>query len=284
MRTRRRRTFGAIKHRGSYRVSIQFDSIFICLRRGTVDLSKAIKNLLLLTSVRQKMLGISSLSESFEEQLKEALISAAREQGRDYSRLALGFRIGQKTGYLLGGGSIRSPLVHSIEELGVLRQCLPFFRSFMSYGRPGHRNNVFFRLSPVHLQAEWERLQLAVGAWTLLGLDARNVTKVLDSLRTAYQASAARRSAQLRSWERMHMGMQDQMKHWTSSSKWLMPMPKNHLESLRSLLQRWAWVLKKEDKRQQQEQQRLERERRAALRKWMRSDETMEEILGKVTS
>ena len=281
MKTRRRRTYGAIKRQGGlYRVSIQFDSIWICLRRGTVDLSKAIENLLLLTSVRQQMLGISSSNESFEERLQEAFESAAREQGRDSGRMLLGFRISHATGILLGGGSIRSPLVHSIKELGVLRQCLAFFSSFISYGRPGNRNNTFFRLSPLHLQGEWERLQSAVGAWALLGLDP---TKVLASLRAAYRQSAARREQELRSWERMHMGMEDRKRHRTSSSKRLMG--KDHLEddleSLRNLLQRWAWILKKEDKRQQREQERQERERRAALRKRMRAEQTMDEILGK---
>ena len=108
-----------------------FDAIDIYTK--TCDLRTSLEYLLVLTAVKQKMRDPESATASFEERLQGALMSSAKEHGKDLADLNLRFCILQTTGFLIKPGFLlRSPTVRSAEELGKLRALLEPFRR---YGR-----------------------------------------------------------------------------------------------------------------------------------------------------
>ena len=187
-----------------YRACIRFDALDI--HTGQYDLQTALEYLVILTSVKQKMLDCTTKqSIPFHERLQEALIESAAEQGRDYADLDLRFAIHQPAGFLVAQGfQVRSPSVRSLSDLGKLRNCLRPFRKFAwKWGR----SSIFWWYSPVQLQDAWESFQQAVAtAWEIGGVDS---TEYIGRIRARREANISVRNRHLQMWECRHMALQD---------------------------------------------------------------------------
>ena len=86
-----------------YIAMIKFDAVE--MYSGLCDLPTALEILVILTSVKQKMLD-RSCQDSFEKRLQEALQSSAQDQGRDYAQLNIRYAVLQSAGFFLGPGLI----------------------------------------------------------------------------------------------------------------------------------------------------------------------------------
>jgi len=191
----------------NYRASIRFDSLDI--HTGQCDLQTALEYLVILTSLKQKMLDRTKAGSSFEDSLHEALVLSASEQGRDHTELGLRFSILQSLGGLIGTGfQLQTPSLRNIKELVRLRNILlPFKR----YGWKWGRGSMFGWYSPTHLHDAWKRFQSAVvDAWESVGADGN---KYVGKLCAIWEANAHVRKRHLRMWETWQMAMQDKNKH-----------------------------------------------------------------------
>ena len=188
-----------------YLARIRFDSFE--MRTGyCCDLKTALEDLMVLTSVKQKMRNHRGAG-TFVENLQAALASSATEHGRNLADLKLCFSVVQSAGYFIGR-DLHSPSVRSLEVFGKMRSVLEPFRQ---YAKNLGKQNVYWLFSPVHLEDAWERFQSAVGqAWELAGVDS---TAFLQKIRSPYEAQAPFRNASLQRWERQQMAIQDKNKH-----------------------------------------------------------------------
>ena len=184
-----------------YTASICFDSFL--MRTGCCcDLKTALDHLLILTSVKQKMRNHTGAG-SFVERLQAAMVSSAKEQGRNLADLKLSFMVFQAAGCFIGS-MLRSPSVRSLEAFGKMRSVLEPFRL---YAKNKGRQSVYWQFSPVHLEDAWERFQSAVArVWELAGVDSAAILQKICSL---YEAQAPFRIANLQRWEQQHMARQD---------------------------------------------------------------------------
>ena len=194
--------FRAKWHSSLYVASIGFDSLE--MRTGKkCDLKTALEDLMILTSVKQKMRN-HTFAGTFVERLQAAVVSSAAEHARDFKDLKLVFRLLQCAGCFFGG-DLRSPTVRSIELFGKMRSVLEPFRQYAN--QIGGQTSIYWRYSPVHLEDAWGRFQLAVvEAWEIAGVDG---TAILQKIRSRYENRAPLRSASLHLWERQHMAMED---------------------------------------------------------------------------
>ena len=351
---------GGVYRSGSlYIASICFDSNSIVMRRrnGCHDLQAALEDLMILTSVKQKVRNHTGAG-TFVERLQAALESSAAEHGCNLADLKLSFSMFQAAGCFVGT-YLRSPSVRSLVVFGKMRSVLEPFRQ---YARNLGKQNVYWLFSPVHLEDAWERFQSAVAqAWELAGVDS---TSTLRRIRAHHEAQAPFRSASLQRWEQQHMARQDKKGNrpgqWAGWERWQMARqdknkhrpkrlrernPAGRLErwerrqmafedknkhrpkklrqklrfcesnlsrqltALRKLIARWGQMLKRESKLLDQQRQRVlrqqqaqhkkdqeerrrvevlkqkqrqeeERLRREWIRKRMRTDLTMDDILG----
>ena len=322
-------------HSSLYIACICFDSFEMRTGSGC-DLKSALEDLMILTSVKQKMRNQTGAG-TFVDRLPAAVASSAAEHGQDLADLKLCYMVFQSARYFIGR-NLRSPSVRSLEVFGKMRSVLEPFRQY------GHKN-VYSRYSPVHLEDAWERFQLAVAeVWKIAGVDS---TSTLQRIHAHHEARAQFRSASLQRWEQQHMARQDKNKHRPKHLRERNPIaslecwerrqmamedrnkhrPKKlrqkldlrkfpsesrvtrRLTALRKLIARWGHMLKRESKLLDQQRQRLlrqrkarqkmdqeerrrlevlkqkrqreeERSRRERLRKRMRSDLTMDDILG----
>ncbi len=191
----------------NYRASIRFDSLDI--HTGQCDLQTALEYLVILTSLKQKMLDRTKAGNSFEDSLHEALVLSAAEQGRDHTQLGLRFAILQSVGGLIGTGfQLQTPSLQNIKDLVRLRNILlPFKR----YGWKWGRGSIFGWYSPTHLHDAWKRFQSAVvDAWESVGADGN---KYIGRLCAIWEANAHVRTRHLRRWETWQMALQDKNKH-----------------------------------------------------------------------
>ena len=290
-----------------YIAMIKFDAVE--MYSGLCDLPTALEILVILTSVKQKMMDRSTQRDSFDKRLYEALLSSAQDQGRDYGQLNIRFAVLQSAGFFLGPGlQVRSPVVRSVEKLGQLRSHLEPFRQ---YAKNVGSRSMYWWYSPPQLEDAWERFQTAiVDAWKLASVDS---TQVLQKFRAGHESSTDLRERHMHLWERQHMAMQDKNKHRpkylrTKTGKKRcnqLQLPRDDMQFLRKLLTRWGRILQKEAqvvdkerrkflqqrKKQREERRRLEalkqkrmrqeeRLKRETLRKKMKVDGTMEDILG----
>ena len=192
-----------------YKACIRFDALDIHTT-GQYDLQTALEYLVILTSVKQKMLDCTAKqSIPFHERLQEALIASAAEQGRDYADLDLRFAIHQPAGFLVAQGfQVRSPSVRSLSDLGKLRNCL---RPFRKYAWKWGRSSIFWWYSPVQLQDAWECFQQAVTtAWEIGGVDSSDY---IGRIRARREANISVRNRHLQTWECRHMALQDKNRH-----------------------------------------------------------------------
>eukprot|EP00435_Cladocopium_sp_Y103_P016280 s2976_g4.t1 len=189
---------------GSYRARIRFDAIYIEMFSAKCDLPTALEYLLILTSVKQKMLDDTNPYATFENRLQEALISSAAEHGKCFDDLELRFGVVQGAGVFIGS-ELRTPILQSIGELGKIRGILEPFRKFANknWGRRGP-----FRLySPTYLQHQWTQFQEAVAdTWRAAGADS---SKILQKIRALYASTFGLRDKHLRAWECKRMALQD---------------------------------------------------------------------------
>ena len=192
----------ANRHSGSYNALICFDTLEI--RTGYYcDLKTALDNLVILTSVKQKMRDHRGAGAFSVEHLHAAMVSAAAEHGRSVADLKPWFTVLQYVGCFIGA-CLRSPSVRSLEVYGKMRSVLEPFRT---YSKCVGGQSVYWRYSPVHLEDAWQRFQGAVAkAWTLAGFD--NV-EILQKIRSLYEARASFRRRSFQRWEQQHMAMQD---------------------------------------------------------------------------
>jgi hypothetical protein len=145
----------------------------------------------------------------FEQRLQKALVSSAKEHRGDSEELKLDFCVVLSARFFIGAG-LRTPKVHTVEQLGKTRRLLEPFRKYQ-YAKGGGRRNYFWHYSPVHLQDAWERFKKAVAeAWDLAGRDS---SRVLQMMHSRHQAKTEYLDAKLQQWEQAHMAMQDKKKH-----------------------------------------------------------------------
>ena len=349
---------GGVYRAGSlYIASLTFDFIVMRTRNGCHDLQTALDDLMILTSVKQKVLNHTGAG-TLVECLQAAIVSSVAEHGRNLADFKLSFLVCQFAGCFIGS-NLRSPSVRSLEVFGKMRSVLEPFRQ---YSKSLGKQNVYWLFSPVHLEDAWERFQSAVAqAWELAGVDS---TSTLRRIRAHHEAQAPFRSASLQRWEQQHMARQDKKGNrpgqWAGWERWQMARqdknkhrpkrlrernPAGRLErwerrqmafedknkhrpkklrqklrfcesnlsrqltALRKLIARWGQMLKRESKLLDQQRQRVlrqqqaqhkkdqeerrrvevlkqkqrqeeERLRREWIRKRMRTDLTMDDILG----
>ena len=200
---------GSPSHGACYRACIRFDAVDIYT--GQCDLQTALDYLVILTSVKHKMLEKSERSErNFEERLQEAVKLSAEEQDKSFLDLNLRYAVYQRAAFFIGQRfQVRSPKVRSISELGKFRK---YMEPFRSYAKHTQQRDIFWWYTPDHLKDAWERFQDAVaGMWQ--GAGAVKCMQYLTKVRACYDASANLRNSQLQNWERQHMGSQDRSKH-----------------------------------------------------------------------
>ena len=201
-KSRVRGTGGCVcRWNSGYKATIKFGGI--CIYTGRCDLHTALEYLVILTSVKQKMLenNTAHAEASFEERLEAALAPSANEQGQKLVDLNLRFSVYLSVGLFCGKSKCHSPAVRSIQMLGKLRKLLEPFRN-----RRG-RNTRAVSCSPVHLEEAWDRFQKAVAeAWEVAGSDS---TGFMKTARARYDAFASSRKKAIEFWERQHMAMQD---------------------------------------------------------------------------
>eukprot|EP00438_Fugacium_kawagutii_P017847 Skav205678 [mRNA] locus=scaffold2818:64564:66418:+ [translate_table: standard] len=193
-----------------YRASICFDALEIHTS-GRCELQTALEYLVILTAVKQKMFDCPGAKHGspFEERLREALISSAAEQGRNYADLGLRFAIFQPAGLLVAQRfSVRTPSVCSFSDLGKLRSGLRPFRKYVwNLGR----SSIYRRYSPVQLEDVWQNFQKAIAdAWEIGGKDS---TGYIAKIRSRRMASADVRNRHLRQWESERMALHDKNRH-----------------------------------------------------------------------
>ena len=316
---------------GSYCARIRFETLEI--RTGfNRELKTALEDLVILTSVKQKILN-STAAGTFVERLQEALEFCSTQHGRKVTDLKLFFRVCHHPAGRFIGCPLSSPSVRSLEVFGKMRSVLEPFRK---YAKNLGSQNVFWLYSPIHVEDAWQRFQSAVAhTWEIAGVDN---TAILQKIRSLHDARAPLRSAGLQRWERQHMAMCDKNKHRPESLRERNPAarlecwerrrmamqdkdksrPKKctsesplsrKLSAVKKLVARWGHMLKSQSQllekqrqtviKQQKAQQKkdkderrrvealnekrrreAERSRREWVRKRMRSDLTMDDILG----
>ncbi len=288
-----RRACGCIRknrstgHGGSYVAVIRFDAMHIEMWTAKCDLPTALEYLLILTSVKQKMMESRSSTDVFEDRLQCAFLSSAREHGKNHSDLSVRFCLVYSMRSLIGSGDFRSPTVRKIHELSLSRRYLDPFRCL--HGNIG-RGNIFWSYDPIQLLETWERFQNAViQTWTAVGLDS---TKIIQKMQALYQANEGARKRHLRIWENQHMAMQDKRRYqpahvrqigygsWATKRK---PRTVKIMAFVKKLLVRWRlWLEKATQKRQaqrkkvlQQRKKQLEERRRLERKKQQRFQQDM---------
>lgn len=156
---------------GSYVAVLRFDAVHIEMWTAKCDLSTALEYLLLLTPVKQKMLdvGCGPAVDAWEDRLQAALVSSAREQGKQYSDFGVRFCLVYSFRFFIGSQEFRSPTVRSVQELGQFRRCLEQFRETKNRGR----GSIYWCHSPTELKEMWERFLKAVAeTWQACGIDS----------------------------------------------------------------------------------------------------------------
>ena len=244
-----------------YLARIRFDSFQMRTGNGC-DLKSALEDLMILTSVKQKMRD-HTVAGTFGCRLQAAIVSSAAEHGRSLTDFKLCFSVVQFAGYFIGR-DFQSPSVRSLELFGTIRRLLDPFRQ---YAKNRGKHNACWRYSPVHLEDAWERFQSAVAqAWEIAGVDS---TAFLQRIRSVYDAQAVFRMASLQRWEQQHMARQDKNRN----RPW-------HLRerNLSGRLERWERrQMARQDKNKHRPRHLRERNPTASLECWERRQMAMED-------
>ena len=265
---------GFLRNDGAgYKAEIEFDGVHIDMWTKRSDLPTALEYLLILISVKQKMLDSNQHSRGmlFEERLKEALLSSVSEQGKTLTGVILGFRVYQRAGFFIDF-QLRSPKVRSVEDLGRIRRLLDPFRIFNKSELQGAK--IYWRYSPSDLDDVWQRLRTSIlTAFEIAGVDS---TRFEHKLLARHEARAASRAQALRLWERQRMALHD--KGRPERSRWP-PQGKDNYSALKKLLVRWKVLLRraqlvadKARRRRQREQRKKQQERIRELQRQQKKE------------
>ena len=285
--------------RSRYIAGICFDAVEIHTK--PCDFQTGLEYLVVLTAVKQKMRDPQTMHVCFEQRLQKALVSSAKEHRGDSEELKLDFCVIHSARFFMGA-ELRTPKVHTVEQLGKTRRLLEPFRKYQ-YAKGGGRRNNFWHYSPVHLQDAWGRFKKAVAeAWDLAGRDS---SRVLQMMHSRHQAKTEYLDAKLQQWEQVHMAMQDKKKHQgrrvrernrngSAKLRWerrrmaledknkhrprkfrvrlnLQKCPSQKLSrtlsELKRLLVRWECILKREARLLEQERQKALQQRKAQRKK-----------------
>ena len=270
------------RNSGSYCARIRFDSLEI--RTGfTRELKTALEDLVILTSVKQK-LSNSTAAGTFVERLQETLESCSAQHGRKITDLKLVFRVSHSAGRFIGC-PLWSPCVRSLEIFGKMRSVLEPFREYAKCIGP---KSVYALCSPVHFQDAWQRFQAAVGeAWEIAGVDS---TAILQKIRSLYEAHAPFRIASLQRWEQQHMAREDKNRnrpsHWAGWERQQMAMEDEnkhrplHLQERNPTASLECWERRQmalEDKNEHRPKNMRKRNPTARLECWERRKMAMED-------
>ena len=272
--TKARSSSGCVHRAGPrstlYTTRIRFDSLEINTGNAC-DLKTALEDLMVLTSVKQKMQNHRGAG-SFVERLQAAMVSSATEQGRNLADLKLSFLVCQSAGRFIGS-SVRSPSVRSLEVFGKMRSV---FEPFRQYAKHLGKQSVYWQFSPAHLEDAWERFQSAVArAWQLAGVDS---TAILQKFLSLYDAQAPFRSANLQRWEQQHMARQDKNRNrpWRLRERNPAETTSMQLSALKKLIVRWGHVLKREARLLEKERKKVIQRRLEVLKqKRLREEERL---------
>ena len=265
---------GFLRNDGAgYKAEIEFDGVHIDMWTKRSDLPTALEYLLILISVKQKMLDSNQHSRGmlFEKRLKEALLSSVSEQGKTLTGVILGFRVYQRAGFFIDF-QLRSPKVRSVEDLGRIRRLLDPFRIFNKSELQGAK--IYWRYSPSDLDDVWQRLRTSIlTAFEIAGVDS---TRFEHKLLARHEARAASRAQALRLWERQRMALHD--KGRPERSRWP-PQGKDNYSALKKLLVRWKVLLRraqlvadKARRRRQREQRKKQQERIRELQRQQKKE------------
>ena len=133
----------------SYSACIKFNAIAI--QTGLFDFETTLEYLVILTLVKQKVQDGAGVPPNFEDRLQAALVSSAKEHGREVAEMKLAFFVRQRVGFFIGRKlRLQSPFVRSIDTLKKMRTFLDPFRAYSRRNVKGAR--IYWEYSPVHLQ------------------------------------------------------------------------------------------------------------------------------------
>ena len=268
---------------GYYMAGVGLDWIYIHSR--FCDLATALEYVVILTSTKHKLQEHTRWQGAFEEHLEQTLTAAAAEHGRTLEELKVRFRVILLGGMFIGDNQVSSPIVHSFESLGKLRQCVEPVRAF----RKNYGGNFFKSISPSEFQDRWEQfLKSVAGMFQVAGRDTK---QPLLRIRTWYDARRHVRAKYLQQWERHSMAFHDKKKHrfLTNTSRfWKRTSLSDNLTALKPLLVRWQNILQKEAQDLEKQRRQVVHQRKRAREaqreaRWKRMHDpnlTMDDILG----
>ena len=137
----------------NYGARIMLDQVLLSSKES--DLPTAVENLVIFTAMKQKMLDSRGNGLSFEDRLREAWISSAREHGKAPEELGLRFKFVFTFFYFIGQNDVRSPTVYSIEDLRRIRDIMGPFHAGAKF-RGGGRRGHLWHYSPIELDLLWQ--------------------------------------------------------------------------------------------------------------------------------
>ena len=261
--------------RGCYRATVMFDTVGVAATSSSLTI--AVEYLVILTAIKQKMVGCSLDSdEEFQKHLQEAVEASASEHGRNSEDLRLFFNVRQNCSFFLGRAPrVSSPTVRSVKSLTAFRSWMKPFRASRSSGR------AMWQKSPLYLQNQWELFQVVMGKmWEGVATAAAAMQRTYG----IYDSHAALRAKHLQQWEGRRMAMED--RSYRPSSARDGPRKSRTLASVERLLRRWQGVLARSDRlrekerlkslRQAREAEAKQRRRELAARRWAREQRLRE--------
>lgn len=137
----------------NYGARIMLDQVLLSSKES--DLPTAVENLVIFTAMKQKMLDSRGNGLSFEDRLREAWISSAREHGKAPEELGLRFKFVFTFFYFIGQNDVRSPTVYSIEDLRRIRDIMGPFHAGAKFRGGGKRGHLW-HYSPIELELLWQ--------------------------------------------------------------------------------------------------------------------------------
>ena len=267
--------------RGGYRASVMFDTVGVAATSSS--LTTAVEYLVVLTAIKQKMVGRSLDSdEEFQKHLQEAVESSASEHGRNSEDLRLFFNIRQRCGFFLGRApQVSSPTVRSVKGVTTFRSWMKPFRT-SSKMNGWSRGRAMWQKSPLYLQNQWELFQVVMGKmWEGVATAAAPIQRMYG----IYDSHAALRAKHLQQWEGRRMAMEDRSYRRPSSAR-EGPRKSRTLASVERLLRLWQGVLVRSDRlrekarlkalRAQRQAEAQQRRRELAARRWAREQRRRE--------
>lgn len=255
--------------RGGYRASVMFDTVGVAATSS--NLTTAVEFLVVLTAVKQKMVGRSQDSDDeFQKHLQEAVESSAAEHGRKSEDLRLFFNIRQRCGFFLGRApQVSSPTVRNVKDVTTFRSWMKPFRT-SSKMNGWSRGRAMWQKSPLYLQNQWELFQ---GVMSKMWEGVATAAAPMKRMYSIYDLHAALRAKHLQQWEGRCMAMEDpSLRRPRRSSPPQAPRKSRTLASVERLLRLWRGVLARSDRLREKARLQALRSRRKAEAKQRRRE------------